>query len=394
MMIDPYGSSVLQPRFISHRQKRIELIKEASELPSIILNTSAAANVVMLGSGYFNPLEGFMGLSEALTCAEKMRAKDDLLWPIPVINVCKDVAAVNKSRRIALIDPNTDHNQVLAIMDVDNIEPVEAEQLRFMANHIFSTTDLEHPGVSTFINLGSHLVSGKVEVLNFSYYSSDFPSTFQTASQIRDKITELGWKRVVAFQTRNPMHRAHEELCRLAMERIDADGVIVHMLLGKLKQGDIPGDVRDSCIRLIADKYFPENKMLVSGYGFDMLYAGPREAILHAIVRQNMGATHLIVGRDHAGVGNYYDAFEAQEIFKDKWIKDALDIDVFCADHTAYSHKLGSIVMMSEAKNHDKSDFLLISGTQVREMLANGIKPPPEFCRPEVASLLIKHYQS
>ena len=169
-MIDPYGSSVLQPRFISHRQKRIELIKEASELPSIILNTSAAANVVMLGSGYFNPLEGFMGLSEALTCAEKMRAKDDLLWPIPVINVCKDVAAVNKSRRIALIDPNTDHNQVLAIMDVDNIEPVEAEQLRFMANHIFSTTDLEHPGVSTFINLGSHLVSGKVEVLNFSYY--------------------------------------------------------------------------------------------------------------------------------------------------------------------------------------------------------------------------------
>ena len=238
-MIDPYGSSVLRPRFVSHRQDRLELIKEASELPKLMMNTSAAANAVMLGAGYFNPLEGFMGLSEALVCAEKMQAQDDLFWPIPIINVCKDVTAIKKNRRIALLDPNSAMNQVLAIMDVDNIEPVSREQLRLMANHIFSTADLDHPGVSTFTNLGSYLISGKVEVLNFSYYSTDFPATFQTANQIRDRIANLGWQKVVAFQTRNPMHRAHEELCRMAMERLDADGVIVHMLLGKLKQGDI-----------------------------------------------------------------------------------------------------------------------------------------------------------
>ncbi|MAJ87149.1 MAG: sulfate adenylyltransferase [Cellvibrionales bacterium TMED148] len=393
-MIDPYGSSVLQPRFVSHRQVRLELIKEASKLPKLMMNASAAANVVMLGAGYFNPLEGFMGLAEALRCAEKMQAQDDLFWPIPIINVCKDVTAIQKSRRIALLDPNNALNQVLAIMDVDDIEPVSREQLSLMANEIFSTADLEHPGVSTFTNLGSYLISGKVEVLNFSYYPTDFPATFQTANQIRDRIAELGWQKVVAFQTRNPMHRAHEELCRMAMERLDADGVIVHMLLGKLKQGDIPADVRDSCIRLIAEKYFPRNKMLVSGYGFDMLYAGPREAILHAIVRQNMGATHLIVGRDHAGVGNYYTAFQAQEIFTNKYVKEALDINIFCADHTAYSKKLGSVVMMNEVKDHDKSDFLLISGTEVREMLINGRKPPPEFCRSEVVSMLMEHYQS
>jgi sulfate adenylyltransferase len=393
-VIDPYGSSVLKPRFVSHPQERLELVMEASRLPSMMLNTSSAANVVMLGAGYFNPLEGFMGLSEALKCAEKMQAKNGLFWPIPIINVCKDVSAIKSSKRIALLDPNTDDNRAIAIMEIENIESITREQLNLMAKHIFSTADLAHPGVSTFMSLGSYVVSGKLQVLNYSYYQSNFPETFQTASQIRDKIGVLGWQKVVAFQTRNPMHLAHEELCRMAMEREEADGVIVHMPLGKLKQGDIPAHVRDSCIRLVAERYFPRNKMLVSGYGFDMLYAGPREAILHAIVRQNMGASHLIVGRDHAGVGSYYGAFDAQKIFKNKQVRGALDIDIFCADHTAFSKKLGSVVMMSEAKDHDESDFLLISGTKLREMLANGIEPPAEFCRPEVASMLIKHYRS
>ncbi|MDE0253942.1 MAG: hypothetical protein OYG32_04015, partial [Rhodospirillaceae bacterium] len=201
-----------------------------------------------------------------------------------------------------------------------------------------------------------------------------------------------GWRRVVAFQTRNPMHRAHEELCRIAMERLHADGVVIHMLLGKLKPGDIPAPVRDATIRKMVDLYFPPNTAMITGYGFDMLYAGPREAVLHAIFRQNMGASHFIVGRDHAGVGDYYEPFEAQEIFDD--IPDgALQIELFKADHTAWSKKLNKVVMMREAPGHTKEDFILLSGTAVREMLGKGIAPPPEFSRPEVAQILIDYYR-
>ena len=236
-------------------------------------------------------------------------------------------------------------------------------------------------------------MSGDVEVLNLSYFQADFPDTFRTAVEIRNEIAERGWNKVVAFQTRNPMHRAHEELCRMAMERLDADGVVIHMLLGKLKPGDIPASVRDNCIRKMVDLYFPENSVMVTGYGFDMLYAGPREAVLHAVFRQNMGATHLIVGRDHAGVGDYYGAFDAQTIFDGKVPKGALDIEIFNADHTAFSKKLGRVVMMNEAEGHSKDDFVLLSGTKVRQMLGEGIAPPPEFSRPEVAQILMDYYQ-
>ena len=179
----------------------------------------------------------------------------------------------------------------------------------------------------------------------------------------------------------------------MAMERLDADGIVVHMLLGKLKKGDIPAPVRDACIRKMVDEYFPENTVMVTGYGFDMLYAGPREALLHAVFRQNMGATHLIVGRDHAGVGSYYGPFDAQSVF-DEIPADALDIEIFAADHTAYSRKLNRVVMMREAEDHAPEDFVLLSGTRVREMLEQGIAPPAEFSRPEVAQILIDHYRS
>jgi len=205
-------------------------------------------------------------------------------------------------------------------------------------------------------------------------------------------IEAHGWNRIVAFQTRNPMHRAHEELCHMAMDRLNADGLVIHMLLGKLKPGDIPAPVRDAAIRKMIELYFPPNSAEVTGYGFDMLYAGPREALLHAVFRQNMGATHFIIGRDHAGVGDYYEPFEAQEIF-DQIPKDALKIELFKADHTAYSKKLDKVVMMNEAPNHSKEDFVLLSGTAVRKMLSEGKAPPVEFSRPEVAKILMEHYQ-
>ena len=190
------------------------------------------------------------------------------------------------------------------------------------------------------------------------------------------------------------MHRAHEELCRMAMQEVGADACIIHMLLGKLKPGDIPAPVRDAAIRKMAELYFPANTVMITGYGFDMLYAGPREAVLHALFRQNMGATHFIIGRDHAGVGDYYGAFDAQTIFDDEVPKGALEIEIFRADHTAYSKKLNKVVMMRDVPDHTKEDFILLSGTKVREMLGNGEAPPPEFSRPEVAQILMDYYQS
>lgn len=391
-MIKPHGSDSLDPRLVSADRAQ-QLLAEAQTLPSLLINSAAAANAVMLGAGYFNPLKGYMNLADALSVSTTMHNEDGLFWPVPVLNMAHDVSAIEGASRIALRDPNTDGNPIMAVMDVAAIESVSDQQIDTMAEAIFGTTDAEHPGVATFTNLGRFVVSGDIEVLNLSYFQADFPDTFRTAEEIREEIAQRGWNKVVAFQTRNPMHRAHEELCRMAMERLDADGVVIHMLLGKLKSGDIPADVRDNCIRKMVDLYFPENSVMVTGYGFDMLYAGPREAVLHAVFRQNMGATHLIVGRDHAGVGDYYGAFDAQTIFDDQVPQDALEIEIFNADHTAFSKKLGRVVMMNEAEDHTKEDFILLSGTRVRQMLGEGIAPPPEFSRPEVAQILMDYYQ-
>lgn len=294
---------------------------------------------------------------------------------------------------IALRDPNVTGAPVLAVQKIDRIEKASAAQLDHIANKVFGTLDNNHPGVSAFRSQGNKVISGQIRVLNYSYFETEFSDTFRTAVQIREQIRQLGWQKVVAFQTRNPMHRAHEELCKMAVEQIGADGVVIHMLLGKLKPGDIPAAVRDAAIRKMVELYFPPNTVLVTGYGFDMLYAGPREAVLHALFRQNAGCTHFIVGRDHAGVGDYYEAFAAQEIF-DSIPNGALEIEVFKADHTAYSKKLNKVVMMRDVSDHTIDDFVLLSGTKVREMLARGIELPTEFARPEVAHILMEHYRN
>ncbi len=393
-MIKPHGADQLSPLYVYDEAQRQALIEEAQSLPSLTVSSAAAANAVMLGAGYFTPLSGYMNLADALSVAENLKTSDGLFWPVPVINMCKDTSVIEGQQRIALKDPNVDGEPVLAVMDVAAIEEVSDEKLQTMASQIFGTTDPEHPGVATFTSQGNKLISGSIQVLNFSYFEVDFPDTFQTCVEIRDQIQANGWKKTVAFQTRNPMHRAHEELCRMAQKDLGTDGILVHMLLGKLKKGDIPADVRDNAIRTMVKEYFPENTVIVSGYGFDMLYAGPREAVLHAIFRQNCGCTHLIVGRDHAGVGDYYGDFEAQEIFDTHVPEGALLIDIYRADHTAYSKKLDRVVMMKDAPDHKPEDFVLLSGTKVREMLGNGIAPPPEFSRPEVAKILMDYYQS
>jgi len=391
-LIQPHGSDKLNPLFVEDAAARKKLSDEAATLPSVTISSAAAGNAVMLAGGYFTPLSGFMNKANALSVGKSMTTTDGLFWPTPVLNLVSDID-LQAGQKIALKDPNIDGNPVLAIQQVEAVETLTDAEKQTLAQQVFGTTDTEHPGVAEFVAQGNTIISGPIEVLNYSYFEKDFPDTFRTAVEIRSEIESLGWKRIVAFQTRNPMHRAHEELCHMAMDRLNADGLVIHMLLGKLKPGDIPASVRDAAIRKMIELYFSPNSALVNGYGFDMLYAGPREALLHAVFRQNMGATHFIIGRDHAGVGDYYEPFEAQEIF-DKLPKDALKIELFKADHTAYSKKLNKVVMMREAPDHSKEDFVLLSGTAVREMLGEGKAPPKEFSRPEVAQILMDHYRS
>jgi sulfate adenylyltransferase len=393
-VIKPHGAEELRPLYVMDAQERARLAKEAEKLPSIVVSSAAAANAVMLGAGYFTPLSGYMTLADAVDVAARMRTRSGLFWPVPVVNVVQDASAIQGEKLIALRDPNVAGQPVIAVMEVSAVERASPEQMQQMTQNIFRTTDAKHPGVAAFNSVGNVFLSGPIKVLNFSYFEKDFPETFRTAYQLRDQMRQLGWKKVVAFQTRNPMHRAHEELCRMAYRDLKADGILIHMLLGKLKPGDIPADVRDRAIRKMVDVYFEKNTVMISGYGFDMLYAGPREAVLHAIFRQNTGCTHLIIGRDHAGVGSYYGPFDAQTIFDQDVPTGALRIETYRADNTAWSKKLNRVVMMRDAPDHAPEDFVNLSGTKVREMLSKGMELPVEFSRPEVAQILMQYYQS
>lgn len=393
-MIKPHGADQLTPLYIHDEQEAQALLERAKALPQVLVSSATAANAVMLGGGYFTPLTGYMNKADVLSVANSMHTADGLFFPVPVANLLESTEGIKVGSEIALLDPNVEGNPVIAVQTVTAVEELSEEELIAITDKVYGTTDAEHPGVAAFTSQGRQLVAGSVKVLNFSYFATDFPDTFRTATEIRAEIQERGWQKVVAFQTRNPMHRAHEELCKMAMDSVGADGCVIHMLLGKLKQGDIPAKVRNDAIQVMVDNYFAENSVMITGYGFDMLYAGPREAVLHALFRQNMGATHFIIGRDHAGVGDYYGAFDAQTIFDEQVPSDALEIEIFRADHTAYSKKLNEVVMMRDVPDHTPEDFVLLSGTKVREMLGNGIAPPKEFSRPEVAKVLMNYYQS
>lgn len=394
-MIKPHGVETLTPLYVADDAQRAELRKEAEQLPSVLLTSGAAASAVMLAAGYFTPLTGYMNITEAISVASDMKLRNGLFWPVPILNMVQSdqiTDAVENADRIALRDPNVDGNPPLAVMKVSAIETLTSDQKQHIIKRTFGTTEPEHPGVSAYADVGDNLISGQIQVLNYSYFPADFPDTFRTAVEIREDIVSRGWNNVVAFQTRNPMHRAHEALCKIAQKEVNADGILIHMLLGKLKPGDIPAAVRDASIRAMVKHYFPENTVSITGYGFDMLYAGPREALLHAVFRQNSGASHFIVGRDHAGAGDYYGAFDAQEIF-DTIPDDALKIGIFRGDFTTWCKKCNEIVMMKDCP-HDGDNYFAISGTKLREILAAGENPPPEISRPEVAEILMEYYQN
>lgn len=389
-MIPPYQTADLRSAFVHDDAYRHELLIEAQKLRSVRLTPFAASCLVMMASGYFSPVNHFMDKRECMNVASAMRMLHPrTMWPVPIMCAVQDTPSsfVGHSK-IALSDP--DGEGILGILHLDTAETVQAPSMKEMALQIFGTNSDEHPGVKSFLSQPETLLSGRVQALSFSHFPASFGSIFRTASQIRADIARRGWERTVAFQTRNPMHRAHEALCKTAVGEVDANGLIIHMALGKLKEGDIPARTRISAIQAMVSKRMAYGTTVIAGYGFDMLYAGPREAVLHAIMRQNMGCSHFIVGRDHAGVGKHYGPFEAQEML-DK-VKDWLEIEICKVDHMCWSKKLGEVVRMSDHPDHGPEDWVFLSGTKVREMLTAGEDLPEEFTRPEVATVLKEYY--
>jgi len=391
-MIDPYSSEVLKPLYVKDEARRNVLLEEAEKIPSTVISSAAAANAVMLGGGYFNPLSGYMDLADVIGVAERMQMSSGLFWPTPVVNMLRGnslCTEIKSARKIALRDPNVEGNPVIAVQTVEKIEIVTEKQIGEIIKHVYGTTDREHPGVAAFTEAGDTLISGPIEVLNFSYFSTEFPDTFRTAVEIRNEIKEREWETVFAFQTRNPMHMSHEYLVNTALET--CDGVMIHSTLGELKPGDIPAEVRSEAISTLIDNYFVENTVLQSGYPLDMRYAGPREALLHALFRQNYGCSHLIVGRDHAGIGDYYGPFDAHNIFDE--IGGALLTQPLKLDWSFWCYKCADITSMDICP-HSNEDRLLLSGSKLRYLLSENLEVPENFSRVEVLTILRKYYAS
>jgi sulfate adenylyltransferase len=359
--------------------------KRASTLAGVRVSSREKGDIIMLGIGGFTPLEGFMTRADWEGVCDGMRMANGLFWPIPItLSVSQATAdALRTGEDIALLD--SDSGETLAIMAVT--EEYSIDKAHECAT-VFRTTDPEHPGVKMVMEQGEVSLAGPLKVLSLGGFPEKYGALFMTPAQTRAAFTELGWSKVAAFQTRNPMHRSHEYLAKVAIE--SCDGVLIHSLLGNLKPGDIPAEVRTRTIAVLTEKYFVGNTVVQAGYPLDMRYAGPREALLHALFRQNYGCSHQIVGRDHAGVGSYYGPFDAHHVF-DHIPKDALETQPLKIDWTFWCYKCGG---MASARTcpHGDADRLLVSGTKLRKWLSEGAEVPAEFSRPEVLAILREYY--
>jgi sulfate adenylyltransferase len=339
----------------------------------------------MLGIGGFTPLDGFMTHADWRGTCDELRLADGTFWPIPItLSTNRQAAdALEVGAEIALVDPDDD--SILAVMRL-------AEKYGIDKSHecksVFKTSDAEHPGVAMVMQQGEVNLAGPVQVLSDGGFQARYGKLYMTPAQTRAKFEKLGWSRVAAFQTRNPMHRSHEYLVKVAIEV--CDGVLVHSLLGNLKPGDIPADVRTKAIALLIEKYFRPDTVVQAGYPLDMRYAGPREALLHALFRQNYGCSHLLVGRDHAGVGAYYGPFDAHKIF-DEIPRGSLETQALKIDWTFWCYKCGGMASGRTCPHADE-DRLLVSGTKLRKWLSEGSDVPAEFSRPEVLEILREYY--
>jgi len=385
-LVAPHGGGELKPLLLEGTALEKEKVY-AQSLTRLIVSSRESGDIIMMGIGGFTPLDGFMTYADWKGVCDDFTLANDLFWPIPItLSADKDVAnKIKVGTDIALISPESD--KILATMTVTEKYGIDKDH---ECNTIYKTTEIEHPGVQMVMAQGDVNLAGPIRVLSLGDFKKDYGEQFLTPMQTRALFESKGWKQVAAFQTRNPMHRSHEYLAKIAIETLD--GVLIHSLLGKLKADDIPADVRNKAIQTLIDNYFVKNTVVQAGYPLDMRYAGPREALMHALFRQNYGCSHLIVGRDHAGVGNYYGPYDAHTIF-DEIPPDSLETQPIKIDWTFWCYKCGNMASMKTCP-HEGKDHLLLSGTKLRIALADGSEIPEHFSRPEVLQILREYYAS
>jgi len=383
-LVRPHGGGPLKPLALSGAALASEQAR-SRKLPSLKVSSREKGDLIMLGIGGFTPLDGFMTHADWQGVCDGMRTAAGLFWPIPITlsAPAAEAAAIAVGGELALLDP--DDGAILATMLVT--EKYAIDKAHECAS-VFRTTDAEHPGVQMVMNQGEVNLAGPVKVLSDGGFKAKYGALFMTPAETRAEFERLGWSKVAAFQTRNPMHRSHEYLAKVAIEV--CDGVLIHSLLGNLKPGDIPAEVRTRAIGSLTEKYFVGKTVVQAGYPLDMRYAGPREALLHALFRQNYGCSHQIVGRDHAGVGSYYGPFDAHHVF-DQIPAGSLETQPLKIDWTFWCYRCGG---MASARTcpHGDEDRLLVSGTKLRKWLSEGAEVPAEFSRPEVLEILRQYY--
>jgi sulfate adenylyltransferase len=370
-LIKPHGGSLVD--------RTGERPEGVDSLERLELTSRELSDLEMLANGALSPLEGFMHREDYGRVLEEMRLANGLVWALPV---CLAVDAAPRGERVALTDPT---GRPVAVLEVEEVYEYDKD---LEAQQAFRTTDGGHPGVARLYGQKPLYLAGNVTV--FEPREPEFPELAKSPAETRASFAERGWRRVVGFQTRNPIHRAHEYLTKVALETVD--GLLVHPLVGDTKSDDVPAATRVECYRVLLDRYYPADRVLLSAFPAAMRYAGPREAVWHAICRKNYGCSHFIVGRDHAGVGDYYGTYDAQLIF-DELDPHELEIEPLFFEHSFYCRACGS---MASAKTcpHPADEHVFLSGTKVRELLAAGEVPPEEFTRHEVAEVLIEAYRN
>ncbi len=384
-LVNPHGKDkMLKPLLLTGDELK-EGKEKAKTLTEVRMTSRETGDLIMLGIGGFTPLEGFMGNNDWKDVCDEYKMSDGTFWPIPItLSTTQGKAdSLKTGAEVALVDEES--GELMGSMVVKEKYAIDKVH---ECKQVFKTDDTEHPGVAKVMAQGDVNLAGSVKVFSQGRFPIEYEGIYMTPAQTRHIFEEKGWSTVAAFQTRNPMHRSHEYLAKISIEI--CDGVLIHQLLGKLKPGDIPAEVRREAINALLDKYFVKDTCIQSGYPLDMRYAGPREALLHALFRQNYACSHLIVGRDHAGVGDYYGPFDAHHIF-DEIPRDALETQPLKIDWTFYCFKCDGMASMRTCP-HGKEDRLILSGTKLRKMLSEGEDVPDHFSRPEVLEILKKYY--
>jgi sulfate adenylyltransferase len=384
-LVAPHGGRGLNPRLLEG-EERTEEARRAATLQRVRLGSREVSDIAMLAMGAYTPLDGFEEHDDWQGVCRDMRLGDGTFWPIPITLPVdeSEAAGIAVGEEIALLDVET--GELLATMRVSEKFAIDRA---LEARSVFRTEDAKHPGVAKLMQQGTVRLAGPVRVISEGSIAARYPNLYVRPAQARALFEARGWREVAAFQTRNPMHRSHEHLVKIAAEV--TDGVFIHQVLGKLKEGDIPAEVRTRAIAAMIDNYFKPGTVIQAGYPIEMRYAGPREALLHALIRQNFGCSHLIVGRDHAGVGSYYGPYDAQRIFDELW-QGALLTRPLKIDVTFFCRKCDGMAT-GKTCPHGPADQIQVSGTEQRRMLSQGEPVPPEFSRPEVVAILREYYE-